>query len=111
VNVRPSAGAVARFASCLVAHDLPRLPEERRARTVAYATRQITGMPAPMAAAVAVVAPVADGVARLGGARAVRFVARAPLPLLGDYVRLVRSLVTAYVWDTWPSTRSDGDGP
>ena len=31
-----------------------------------------------------------------------------PLPLLGEYVRLIRSLGYAYVWETWPQTRPTG---
>jgi hypothetical protein len=107
-NVRPPARPVARFSSNLVAHDLPRLPADRRADAVAFTTRRITGLPAPMAAGVAIVAPIVDGLTRFGGPRAVRFVARTPLPLVGDYVRLVRSLATAYVWETWPATAADG---
>ena len=43
-----------------------------------------------------------------GGDSVVRFLARAPLPLLGEYVRLVRSLGYAYIFETWPDTRADG---
>lgn len=107
-TVRPPSSLVARFSSRLVAHDFPRLPDTRRDDTVAFATRRIVAMPAPMALGVAVVAVVVDGLTRVGGDRAVRLVARRPLPVVGDYVRLVRSLATAYVWDTWPSTLPDG---
>ena len=35
--------------------------------------------------------------------RLAAFLARRPVPVLGEYVRLVRSLAYAYVWDTWPA--------
>ncbi len=31
-----------------------------------------------------------------------------PLPVVGEYVRLLRSLAYAYVWDTWPDTSVTG---
>ena len=46
-----------------------------------------------------------------GGTIILGFVARRPLPLAGDYVRLVRSLGYAYVWDAWPDTSPDGSSP
>ena len=30
-----------------------------------------------------------------------------PLPLLGEYPRLVRSLGYAYIWERWPDTPAD----
>ena len=43
-----------------------------------------------------------------GSSAFVRFVARVPLPLFGEYVRLIRSLGYAYVWETWPDTLPSG---
>ena len=43
-----------------------------------------------------------------GGGAVVDFLSRTPLPLLGEYVRLVRSLGYAYIFETWPDTRPDG---
>jgi hypothetical protein len=43
-----------------------------------------------------------------GSSAFVRFVARTPLPLFGEYVRLIRSLGYAYVWETWPGTQPTG---
>ncbi len=71
-----------------------RRPAHRRA-AVADARRASASSPAPSARC--------RGVA--GGRRTVVGVlARRPLPLLGEYVRLVRSLAYAYVWETWPDT-------
>ena len=44
----------------------------------------------------------------VGGARLTALLARHPVPLFGEYVRLVRSLTYAYVWDTWPHTDPTG---
>jgi hypothetical protein len=58
---------------------------------------------------VGIVAAGVGGIARVAGTRrTVAFLARHPLPLLGEYVRLLRSLAYAYVWDTWPDTTSTG---
>jgi hypothetical protein len=46
---------------------------------------------------------------RIAGDRIVaRLLAHHRLPLVGDYVRFVRALTTAYVWESWPSTAADG---
>ena len=90
----PPPGPVAAFCDCLVAHDLPDLPAERRATVVAFAGRRIAALPTPMRIGVGVVSLAVDGVSRLiGRRRLTSFLARHPLPVLGEYVRLVRSLV------------------
>lgn len=58
---------------------------------------------------VLVIAAVVRVVMLLPGSDVVlRFLARSALPLLGEYVRLIRSLGYAYIWETWPQTRADG---
>ena len=45
----------------------------------------------------------------VGGTRhVVRVLASRPLPVAGEYARLVRSLTYAYVWETWPDTTRSG---
>ena len=62
-----------------------------------------------MRLAVGVVATVVGAVGRVAGTRRlVAVLARRPLPVLGEYVRLVRSLAYAYVWETWPDTAASG---
>jgi hypothetical protein len=62
-----------------------------------------------MRAGVSVVAIAVALAGRLAGGRGTaRLLARHPLPVVGDYVRFVRALTTAYVWETWPSTAADG---
>jgi hypothetical protein len=105
----PPPGSIARFSDRVVAHDLPALPADRRAQTVAFAGRRIALLPSPIKLGVGIVAIVVDGVGGLVGlGRLVGLLAARPLPLLGEYVRLVRSLTYAYVWDTWPDTEPDG---
>jgi hypothetical protein len=105
----PPAGPIAAFCDGLVAHDLPDLPEQRRAEVVAFAGRRLAVMPSPMRIGVGIVSLAVDGFARLVGRRRLTsFLARHPLPVLGEYVRLVRSLAVAHVWDTWPDTTPTG---
>ena len=105
----PPPGSIARFSDHVVAHDLPALPADRRAETVAFAGRRIALLPSPMKLGVGAVAIIVDGLGQLVGlGRLVGLLASRPLPLLGEYVRLVRSLAYAYVWDTWPDTEPDG---
>jgi hypothetical protein len=106
VNVRR---LVEDFADRLAAVDLPALPAERRAAASAFAGRRYAGLPSPMRAGVSVVAIAVALAGRLAGGRGTaRLLARHPLPVVGDYVRFVRALTTAYVWETWPSTAADG---
>ena len=99
----PPRGLIAEFCDELVAHDLPDLPAERRADVVAFAGRRLAGLPSPMRLGVGVVAGAVGAVSRVaGGRRTVGVLARRPLPVFGEYVRLVRSLAYAYVWETWP---------
>ena len=99
-------GSIADFADHLVVHDLPGLPDDRRAETVAFAGRRIAHLPSPMKVGVTAVAALVAILGKVvGGAR---LLARHPVPLVGEYVRLVRSLTYAYVWDTWPHTDPTG---
>jgi len=105
----PSAPLVGPFAERLLALDLPDLPASRRDDAIGFTVRRIDGLPSVMHIGVLVIAavfrciliaPRSDGF--------VRFVARAPLPVVGEYVRLIRSLGYAYIWETWPDTRPTG---
>ncbi|MET0143711.1 MAG: hypothetical protein ABW328_02860 [Ilumatobacteraceae bacterium] len=105
----PPHGLIAEFSDKVVAHDLPELPPERRAEVVAFIGRRVAGLPSPMRIGVGVVSVVVGGAGRLvGTSRLVRGVTGRPLPGVGDYVRLVRSLSYAYVWDAWPDTAATG---
>jgi hypothetical protein len=97
------------FADALIAHDLPGLPAARRLRSVDFALGRIAVMPGPTRLGVHVIAVAVRALMLvLGAVRTVRLLARLTLPLLGEYVRLHRSLAYAYVWETWPDTAVDG---
>ena len=105
----PSAPLVGPFADRLLALDLPDLDHVRRAETVAFTTRRVDGMPSIMRAGVLLIAAVLRVLLVVPRSPAiVRFVARQPIPIVGEYVRLIRSLGYAYVWETWPDTRASG---
>lgn len=102
----------ARFADALLASDLPDLGPERREQTIAFIQRRLTNLTGPMAFGVAAVAILVAVLGRLiGPARVIRLFGDRPLPLLGEYVRLLRSLGFAFVWETWPDTTPSGGTP
>jgi hypothetical protein len=106
VTARPNA---TRFAEALVTLELPALPVQRRAETVRFIERRMGSLPEPVALGVSAAAASVNVACRIGGSdRVARLLARRPLPVLGDYARLVRSLAFAFVWETWPDTRPDG---
>ena len=97
------------FATSLVAHDFPGLPDTRRQLCVDFTLERIAAMPGPMRLGVLVLAvTVRAAMMLLGRGRLVDLLAPTTLPLMGEYVRLHRSLAYAYVWETWPDTRADG---
>ncbi|MDQ3469605.1 MAG: hypothetical protein M3487_07560 [Actinomycetota bacterium] len=105
----PPPGPIAAFTEQLVSHDLPGLPADRRHAVTAFTVRRVAGLPTPMRLGVGIVATAVDGGSRVFGRRRMTgFLAAHPLPLFGEYVRLVRSLAYAYVWETWPATAVDG---
>jgi hypothetical protein len=100
---------VAPVAAVVLRADLPGLPDDRHTRVVDFVVRRCDGLPSVMRLGVAVIAGVYRCLLTLpGGAGLVRFLAGKPLPLLGEYPRLIRSLAFAFVWETWPATRPDG---
>lgn len=105
----PLTRLVEEFTDRLLVLELPALPADRRGETAAFTGRRAATLPSPMKVGLTVVATVIACIGRLAGlGRITRVLAGRPLPVLGDYVRLVRSLAYAYVWETWPSTAADG---
>jgi hypothetical protein len=97
------------FCHHLLVIDLPALPPERRAAAVAFTAGRVAAMPTPLRLGVGAAAATLNAVGRIAGFGPVaRAAARRPLPIAGDYVRVLRSLAYAYVWETWPDTASDG---
>lgn len=100
---------VAPVADRILLNDLPGLPAERRQAVVEFIGLRISGLPDLTRLGVMAVALVFRGLLTLpGGGRIVIALAGQPVPPLGEYVRLLRSLATAYVWETWPETAPDG---
>ena len=105
----PLGAFVEEFSDRLLAVDLPALPAERRAATAQFARCRICALPSPMYSGITMVAAAVAGAGRLVGQRRVaRLLASRSVPIFGDYVRLLRSLSYAFVWETWPSTAADG---
>jgi len=108
----PSAPLVGPFADRLLAHDFPALAPARRQQAVAFTIRRVDALPSVMRFGVTVIAAVVRGALALPIRTAVvGFLSRTALPVIGEYVRLVRSLGYAYVFETWPDTRPDGSSP
>lgn len=105
----PSAPLVGPFAERLLVLDFPALPPERRRAAIEFTFRRIDGLPSVMRLGVTLIAALVRAVLALPGRdTVVRWLAATSLPLLGEYVRLLRSLGYAYVFETWPETRADG---
>lgn len=104
----PSSAVVAPTCEAVLGHDLPGLHEYRRREVVDFVCRRLSTLPVHMRWGVAVIAVVVDGWRRTTGTNRLIALSNRPLPLLGEYFRLLRSLSIAYVWETWPDTRPDG---
>ena len=102
-------GAFGRFADHLLTIELPDLPPERRADTVAFVCRRAHQVPTPLRLGVLGLS-VATGLGQraLGDDRTTRFLQGTRLPFVGELARMVRSLGFAYVWETWPSSSATG---
>ncbi|MGZ7011304.1 MAG: hypothetical protein ACXVI2_14505 [Ilumatobacteraceae bacterium] len=97
------------FADLLLAADLPGLPDGRRAEVVEFVQRRANGVPSFTRFGLIVIALLYRVVMAVpGGPVVVRFLASKPIPLLGEYPRLIRSLGYAFVWERWPDTLADG---
>jgi hypothetical protein len=97
------------FADALLRLDLPALPEDRRDETVRFIERRMASLPEWMALGVSLLALAVRGIGTVAGHRRLAGLMTAhPLPVVGEYTRLNRSLGFAFVWETWPDTRPDG---
>ena len=97
------------FAEMLLTADLPQLPAERRAEAVRFIQRRTATVPSFTRFGVTVIAVLFRIiVAAPYGRTAAMFLASTPLPVLGDYPRLIRSLGYAFIWERWPDTLPTG---
>lgn len=106
--LRPD-GPFGRFATGLLAVELPELPDERRSQTVEFVCRRAAQVPEPLRLGVMLLS-IATGLAQrlVGPERTTSFLRSTSLPFVGELARMVRSLGFAFVWETWPSTTPAG---
>lgn len=102
-------GSLGRFADRVLADELPDLPDDRRAATVAFVCRRAAQTPGPLRLGVTGLALGTDLAGRaFGDGRVVTFMRATRLPLVGELARMVRSLAAAFIWETWPATSPTG---
>ena len=91
----PPPGSIARFSDHVVANDLPALPADRRAETVAFAGRRIAMLPSPIKLGVGATAILVDGLGsrfEILGASIKKWPAGAPIQAALDALQtLVRT--------------------
>jgi hypothetical protein len=104
----PPPSVVTSTCDIVLGHDFPDLTLDRRTIVVSFVARRLGALPGPMRLGVTVIALSVDVVRRVAGDRLVVRLSRMPLPLVGEYFRLLRSLSYAYVWETWPDTTPTG---
>lgn len=108
----PALPVVGGFAHRLLADDLPDLPADQRREVVEFVARRIDTIPEFTRFGVLVIGSVFRVILALpSGWPLARFVSRLPIPLVGEFPRLIRSLGYAYVWERWPATTPTGGQP
>ncbi len=104
-----SRGLVRPFAQRLLRADLPGLSEQQRGEVSDFTVQRVDELPSVLRIGVHLIAaPMRIVVASPGSDRLILWLIRHPLPLLGEYVRMVRSLAYTYIWEQWPNTQPDG---
>jgi hypothetical protein len=97
------------FADALLAGDLPHLSDERRSEVVEFVRRRVETMPSLTRFGVTVIGALYRTLQLVPfGSVVISFLVARPLPIVGEYPRLVRSLGYAYVWEHWPDTLPSG---
>lgn len=93
------------FAERLLARDLPHVAPDRRAAAVEVVVSRVAGLPSVTRAGALLIGAVHRLLLAAPATAAVSdLLARLPLPFVGDYPRLVRSLAYASIWERWPDT-------
>lgn len=97
------------FARVVLRRELPGLPDDRLEQVLPFVVHRVDGLPSPIRLGVLAVAVLVRGAMALpGGHRVPGFLSDHPLPLLGEYPRLVKSLGFAFVFEEWPDSAADG---
>ena len=100
------------FTRRLLAVDLPGLDEARRAEIAEFTVRRVDELPSVLRIGVTLIAAPVRVVLLVPGSDAMLgWLVTHPLPLLGEYVRMIRSLAYTYVWEHWPAAAPDGGTP
>lgn len=105
----PALSVVGPFAERLLVADLPELLPVRRREVVAFIAHRVDSLPSFTRFGVLVIGAVFRLLLAVPGGWGVATVLmKLPLPFVGEYPRLMRSLGFAYVWEHWPSTSPTG---
>ena len=97
------------FARFLAERELPGLSSEKRDEIVPFVVARCGGLPSITRFGVALISLCFGGMFHLLGGRAVvGWLCDHPLPILGEYPRLIRSLTFAFVFETWPDSQANG---
>ena len=97
------------FTDRLLADDLPDLAPQRRAEVVNFVAGRVDIMPSFTRFGVLTLGVVFRVVMALpGGWAMAKVLMRLPLPFVGEFPRLSRSLAVAYIWEQWPNTLPSG---
>lgn len=100
------------FTQRLLRVDLPGLDSTQRDEVSDFTVHRVDDLPSVLRLGVILIAvPMRLVVAIPGSTRTVAWLIRHPLPLVGEYVRMMRSLAYTYVWEHWPRTLPDGSAP
>lgn len=99
------------FTQCLLGVDLPGLSSWQRDQVSEFAVFHVDELPSVLRLGCNIIAIPMRGVVALPiGSNVIAWLIRHPLPLVGEYVRMIRSLAYTYVWEQWPDTLPDGSG-
>ena len=97
------------FTRRLLAVDLPGLTADQRRDVTDFTIQRVDELPSVLRIGVTcIAAPMRIAIAAPGAGSMLAWLIRHPLPLIGEYVRMIRSLAYTYVWEHWPATAPDG---
>jgi hypothetical protein len=101
---------VGSFAERLLAADLPDLPAAHRHQVVAFVAHRVDSLPSFTRFGVLAIGTVFRMLLAVpvAGWAAATVLMKLPLPFVGEYPRLIRSLGFAFVWEHWPNTTPTG---
>jgi hypothetical protein len=92
----------------ILAGDLPDLSPERRYVVVALVVDRLGRLPGPTRRGVLIVAFAVNLLRVVTTDAVISRLSHLPIPVVGEYFRLLRSLAYTYLWETWPDTSPSG---